>query len=234
MRLKMKLDTTGVTKMQRAMAQDQIPFATKVALNDVAGQAQRDQHNHIGRAFKVRRPGFTLRSVKHKPQATKQQLWTELKIEPPGGAARADILSKFEEGGVKRPTQGNHLTIPTGARKQSPSGVVPRNLTRKGLNFKPHGTGKSGWTVMRGDKRTFMIQRPDGSGGIFQRVGKGAARSSVKTGRLLAGVRPLHTFARSVTIDSRLQFEKNASTTVAAQWPAAFGRSFERAMKTAR
>jgi hypothetical protein len=253
MKLKLKLDTTGVTKMQRAMAQDQIPFATSVALNDVAGQAQREQHNHIGRVFKVTRPGFSLRSIKHKPRATKRQLWTELKVEPPGGAARADILSKFEEGGVKRPV-GQRIAIPADVRKGAAGGVMRGQ--RPGdfgvevgaagkRRFKLRGSGPKA-QVFVGDKRTFMIQTHDGKGAIFQRVGAQGGplkRERTKQGRFtgdVAGkrsrgrVKMLYTFARTAAIDDRLKFEVNVQGVAIKAWPTSFGRAFEAAMRTAK
>lgn len=229
MEIRVSLNTTGVTKMTRLMAQDQLPYATSVALNDVARRAQKAQHEYMAGAFKVTRPGWTLRSVKHKPRSTKRQLWTVLKIEPPGGRQRADILSKFEDGGTKRPTTGTRLAIPGAGLRRTTSGAARRGQRPKDFNFKHHGGN-----VYVGEKRTFMIRNPDGSGAIYQRIGRGNARSSTKTKRMLAGTRLLYTFARSVRIDDRLKLEDTATAVVNREWPAAFNRSFENAMRTAR
>lgn len=231
MNVAVSLDMTNVTRRHRALWADQLPYATSLAINETAKKAQRVQGFHMMKVFTVRRPAFVGKAAKIKPFATKRALSATILIEPPGGKVRADILSKFEDGGTKRP-RGQRLAIPIEARRGK-AGIVSQANRPSAFNFKLKGAGPKG-QVYEGDKRTFMIKRPGGKGLIVQRVGKGAARSSIKTGRQLAGTRVLFAFRPSVKIDNRLHLEKNTKSTVRAAWASEFGKAFAKATATAR
>jgi hypothetical protein len=238
--LRVSLDASDVTKTMRTLYTDQIPYATSLALNDVSKQAQEAQRGHDDRVFTVRRRAWMDNQVKIKPFASKRSLFTVVKIDPPGG--RSDILSKFQDGGTKTPTHGRKaLAIP--AKRGA---TVSRANRPRSLNFRMHGTGPKA-TVYRGDRRTVLIQRPDGSGGIFQRTGRDAGGERTRdilgkySGYVVGSRRKrrgnfklLYSFARTGRIDTRLRFEENITRKVEQAWPTAFGRAFEQAVRTAR
>ncbi len=191
----------------------QLPFAMARTINATAKDVKKAQTNRIQQVFIIRRRLFATRAAKIKPFARKDRLEAYVKIEPPGGKARADIFAKFEKGGTKRP-RGQYLAIPRGA-KRSKSGIVTRAYRPRAL-----GLERQGRTV-RGRKRTFII--PDI--GIFQRVGRGRGRSTVRL---------LYSFHRQVPIDSRLRFVATAEKVVPRVFPGHFKTEFARAVRTAR
>lgn len=191
----------------------QLPFAMKNAINDTAKDVKKAQTARIQHVFTVRRRTFAIRAVKINPFARKDRLEAKLQIEPPGGEARADIFAKFEKGGTKRP-RGQHLAIPQGARRGK-SGIVTRSNRPKAFGLKRQGR------TVRGRKRTFVIPNV----GIFQRVGRGRGRSTV---------RPLYSFHRQAPIDRRLRFVATAKKIVPRVFPGHFKTEFARALRTAR
>lgn len=243
MEIRVSLDATDVDRKLLHLHSHQVPFATSVALNEVAKQGQARQHRHMLTTFNVTRPAFVGKAVKIKPFATKRSHEVVLKIEPPGGAGRADVLSKFEDGGTKTARDGGRLAIPVDARRGR-TGALSKSQRPKAFNFRLKGSGPTA-QVYEGDKRTFMIRRNDGTGGIFQRLGGITAEAAGPLGRDAAGqftvgskrkrkgrVRMLYSFARTGRIDDRLEFEDNITGEVRKAWPTAFGRAFERAVRT--
>jgi hypothetical protein len=244
MNVKISMDTTQVSRTMRALYSDQVPFATSVAINEVAKTFQGRQALHQRAAFTTRNQGFMDKSVKITQFATKRAIAATIAISPPGGQRTADILAKFETRGTKTP-RGRSIAIPAEARRGR-TGMIIRSSRPRALHFKLQGTGPKA-TVYQGDQRTFMIRRPDGSGGIFMR--RGSLRDGTRSrdaigqfnGFVLGSKRKrrgsvvmLYSFARRARIDDRLHFEDNAKRTVAQEWPTAFGRAFENAVKTAR
>lgn len=81
----------------------QLPYAAAVGINETAKEIQAAETQHLFREFDIRRPLFAQRAIKIKPFATKRLPEATISVDPPGGQARADIWTKFEEGGWKRP-----------------------------------------------------------------------------------------------------------------------------------
>ena len=210
--LDVEFDSRDTERWLGKMAK-QTSFALSVAINDTLKDAQKVQRAHQRRVFTVRRPQFVDRSVKIKRFATKRTLTGTMSIDPPGGQKRADIITKFERGGQKRPRDGRHLAIPIDA-KRTKAGVVSRRNRPKGFNFKRVGRS------IRGDRRTFIIPGV----GIFQRVGR----------RKNSRIRLLYAFKTQVPIDRRLDFIQNAERVVRQMFDRNFDRAFDRAMATAR
>ncbi len=190
----------------------QVPFALKVAINETLKDMQKAQRAHQRRVFTVRRPSFVDQSVKIKPFASKQTLTGTMSIDPPGGHKRADILTKFERGGIKRPRR-RHLVLPVKARRTR-AGIVSTRNRPKALKLRRRGRS------VRGERRTFVVRDV----GIFQRVNRGRR----------SRVRLLFAFLRQVPIDRRLDFVANAERTVARRFDRHFDRAFDRAVRTAR
>ncbi len=192
------------------MAANQVPFATSKAINETAKDFQKVQTAHIRKEFIERNPIFIKRAVKIKPFANKRRLSATVQIEPPGGQRTTDILSKFEEGGTKRPRQGRHLAIPIEVRRTK-RGIVSKAQRPRAFQFREIGKR------IVGLKRTFIVPGV----GILQRRGK-------------RKVRLLYAFARAVPIPAALDFVENAKRVVRVIFPRRFRKAFQQAMRTAR
>lgn len=223
--ISIKVDATATRSALRSLFADQLPFATMRAINETAKQFQEEQRRGMQQRFTVRRPQFVLRAVKISPFATKQRLEARIAIDPPGGQARADILTKFEEGGTKTPRTGARIAIPDQARRTK-AGVVSRTQRPSAFDFQPHGTfvfSRSA-RVMVGKRRTVLIRQPGGRGVILQRVGRGRASE----------LRALYVFRPHVPIDQLLEFEETAFRVVRERWSENFEAAFARAIATAK
>jgi hypothetical protein len=235
--IRVSVDTTGLDRMLLDMHRRQIPFATATAINETAKQFQIFQRRHMHGTFKVRRANWVDQSVKITHFAKKQpgRQYAEIAIVSPGGGQRSDILAKFEEGGMKRP-RGRSIAVPDSV-KRTKADVVSKANRPKAFHFKLHGKGSKA-TVYRGDKRTFMIQRPDGSGAIYQRFGSKIKRT------LLGGIagrtrrsrdtatRTLYSLTPDALIDRRLKFVVNARGVVRDVWAREFNKAFGNAVAT--
>jgi len=205
----------------------QIPFATAVALNKTALDAQRYEQAHIMRVFTVRAQRWMSRQVKHKPRATKRKQWTKLAIDPPGGRNKAGVIGQFEQAHQKTPRR-RHIAIPSMA-KRTGSGRIRSAQRIAGFNFRRVG---GSW---HGDKRTWIIENGP-SAGIYQRMGaKRKKRAKRGTSNRAKGrYKMLYAFASSVPIDNRLKFDRNIRRTVHKQYPVQFSAAWREAMRTAR
>lgn len=212
----------------------QIPFATSLAINNTAKDFQTAERTQLLRAFDVRRKQWVERNVKIKPFSTKRRLEARIGIVSPGAGERSDILSKFEKGGMKRPTKRQALAIPDRAQRTR-AGVISRAARPRAFRFRLWGVGKGGVRVYRGKKRTFMIQYPDGTGGIYQRVGRRSkrryARVSGSENTRDTGIRTLFRFTSQARIDERLEFVSIGQRTVHARFGPNFHEALERAMR---
>lgn len=217
----------------------EMPFVTSLAINESAKIAQADQRRKMLMRFTVRRRTWVERNVKISPFSTKNRLEAIIKIDPPGG--RSDILSKFEDGGVKKARDGGRLAIPVEARRGK-TGVVGRAQRPKAFNFELVGRGPKA-TVYRGDRRTFMIRGHDGkTGGIYQRTSsgggsrKGARLASDITTRRVRDlrIRTLYRFTEQASIDSRLELEETVTNSVRASFATTFAEAFDRVIRAGR
>lgn len=195
---------------------DQVPFALSQAINDVAKEAQTVQRAHQRRVFTVRRPQFVDRAVKIRPFSTKRSPVAVLRIEPPGGRARADILTKFEDQTVKRPRDGRSIAVPSKV-KRTAAGIVRKAERPSALELR--GSGR----VLRGARGTYLIRTPRG-GVIIQRSGRRGAKQS----------RVLYYLEPEVRIRPDLDFVENITRVVGARFEDRFSARFDLAVRTAR
>jgi hypothetical protein len=228
------------TERYLAALTGQLPFATSLAINNTAKDFQRRQREHMGRVFTVRRAAWVRRAVKIKPFSTKYRLQATVAINAPGG--RGDILAAHETRHVKRP-RGRSLAIPEDVRTSNRQ-VVPKTKRPKAFQFQLVGTGPGGARMFRGKRRTFMIQRSDGTGGIYQRTGtKGSKRKGVRgAGRRMASdvsskrsrdmnLKTLYRFTPHATVDDRLDFIFIGEKVIGARFGPNFKSAIERAMR---
>ncbi len=225
--LRVRTNALEVAGAFGVLYRDQLPFAIKEAINDTAKDAQRAQRAGMPQRFTIRRKAWVERGIKIKPFATKRRLVATIAVDPPGGESRADILTRHEERGFRVPFKGRALAVPIEARANKQDVVAKRNRP-KAFAFREMVRGTGGTRVFKGQKRTFMIQRPDGTGWILKRTGRG------KHGSLFEGTSVLYVLDKSVPIESRLQFVNTVTDTVQVTFKGHFSRSFDRAVRTAR
>lgn len=210
---------------------DQLPFVEAQSINDVAKGAQRVQRAHQREVFTVRRPGFVDNAVKIKPFATKDRPEARVWVDPPGGQARASILAQHEADEVKTPFRRRAIAVPTGNVPRTGAGIIKKGWRPKDLFAGARVTtsdrqlARGGGVlvrnqVVRGARETWMIRKPDGTGTIFLRDGE------VNT--------VLYQLVPQVDLDQRLKFVTTISDSVVKDWPDAFVRRFDRAIRTAR
>lgn len=218
--MKITVDTNAlqVSRFMREVGRSQLPFATSLGINSTARDFQAAQRAHMAEAFTIRRP-FLLQAVKIKPFSTKQSLEAVVRIDPPGGAARADIITRHEEDAERSPQSGGTLAVPSEARP-SPTALVPKQLLPKRLGLRGQGS------VLRGKQRTFLARGPDGRGGIFQRTGPGSHGT-------FRGTRKLFALTGPTPLDQRLNFFETAETVIPKVWPDNFANAWNRALETA-
>src|SRR5688500_17802154 len=90
-----------------AIVGKQVAFATAQALNDTAFEARDTERNLAQGVFTIRRP-WVLQGIQvARPFATRNNLRAVVEVEP-----KRDFLGKFEEGGIKRPTEGRTIAVP--------------------------------------------------------------------------------------------------------------------------
>lgn len=213
----LKIDTNAaeVAKSLLFLFRDQIPFATSFAINHTAKGIQAEQREGMKKRFTIRR-AYVLQGVKVSKFSTKRDLEAHIQIDP-----KRDFLFKFEEGGITRP-RGTRFAVPDEVRRGK-TGVVSKVMRPRSLEFKFHGLGPKA-EVFRGKRRTFMIRRPDGTGAIFQRIGR---RTSTK-------LRMLFSFTSKAEIEPSLEFELTAQIVFQETFTKNFEPAFDKAVRTAR
>ncbi len=212
----------------------QLPFATSLAINNTAKDFQTTERAHLLSEFEVRRRQWVERNVKIKPFSTKRKLEAKVAVQSPGSGDRSDILAKFEKGGLKRPTKRQALAIPDEARRTK-AGVLAKAGRPRAFRLRLWGVGKGGVRIYRGRKRTFMIQYPDGTGGIYQRVGRRSKRKyrrvSGSSGTRDTAIRTLFRFTSQARIDDRLDFVSTAQRVIHVRFGPNFHEALERAVQ---
>lgn len=227
MTLRVTVDTKPAEGFLNRLFREQIPFATARALNQTALDVQQAEREELSRNFTLRRRDWAMRNIKIRREdfARKHRLRAIVRVESPGGGDRSDILAKFEEGGIKRPSSGKRIAVPVDVRRTG-TGIVSPSMRPGRLNFQPRG-GKvfsNRSNVMVGDKRTVMIRQPGGRGVVLQRKGRRKAR------KLLL----LYAFRPKVKLSPRLKFESTARREINQVFNKNFDREFRRAIETAR
>lgn len=201
-------DTIGYLTL---VQEEQLPFATAVAINQTAKDIQVANREHLHAVFQLRRVEWAERSVKITHFATKREQWAQIGIHPPGasGDARADILAKFESETQKQSATGGRIAIPVNA-KRTKADIVrdsqrPRALLAAGQAFE----------ISTKDPNLQLIVRY---------VGRGRDRK----------LETLYLLVPRVRIRPDLQFLPLSQRTFDAHWEANAMTALEQALKTAR
>lgn len=216
MELKITTNAPEVSRFMRTVFADQMPFAISLALNDTAFGIRKEQVEGMSTRFRIRRQ-WVLGGVRVTKRATKQDLEAHVAILPD-----RRFLFRFEEGGEVTPEKASRFAVPDEA-KRTGAGIVSKGERPRAFDFEEAGRGPVAVTF-RGKKRTFMIKRHDGSGAIFQRLGR------ADSGKL----RTLFTFTRTADLPASLQFDLTAENVFNSTYQANFAAAWDRAIRSAR
>ena len=187
----------------------QTPFALANAINRTLEEGQVAMRAQLPREFTIRRPDFINRLVKieNADRARKDRLVGRMGIQ----GNRADILTKFETGGVKLPIRGKSLALPIDAKRNKydivPTGKRPGKLLGKAKQ-----------------NRVFILQAKNGERLLMQRYGrKGSSQ-----------LRVLFDFKPEVMLKAQLNFYRTVLPVVEQQMPVNFYNYLHLAIRSAK
>lgn len=224
-------------KMQ--LIEKQLPWAAAQALNDVAKGFQADERQVISGGMTIRRP-WVLQGVKidRGDFATKQKVEARVRVDE-----QHDFLVKFEQGGARLPRTGRSLAVPVNVRRTKAQ-IIQKAQRPKSFNFQQgFSSTKSRWTIYKGDRRTFILQRPDGSGLILQRTGRARLGPTRHGDRNAAPRRgwghdpylvQLWALRPTTPVPRLLWFEQTARKSWLSRWPGSFEKWYLEALRTAK
>jgi hypothetical protein len=215
--VRMQLDLIPVQRQLSALERSQLPFATSLALNNLAKAAQSDIRTHYRSVFNLRRPEFIEKQgAKIMRFATKRDPVAELGIDP-----KADFLTKFQQGG-QRPVRGTHIAIPSRVRRNKRDIVSRTKRPRSLIDRLGKKKGAGGVFVITEQtaRPTDIVRQP----GIYQRTGSG--------GR--GGLKLLYAYETTAHIPALLGFIQIAQRTAEQEWPSIFEAALAQALKGAR
>lgn len=223
MDLEIRSNAPEVSRWMRAILRDQFPFAVAGAVNAMGLGIQAAQRDRLRRIFKQRNPEFQRRGVKQRrnERATKAKPETVIRIEPPGGARRADILTRHESDRKRTPRRGSSLAVPVSEAVRTDPDLKIRRLRLRRQKRGRVGKGKN--RVSQGRERTYAIRYPDGSGLILQRTGSGAKATRV-----------IYTLHTDTALNPKLGFRETAEDYFARKWADHMDDAWNRALATAR
>jgi len=204
-----------VGRVIRTLFRDQEPFARATALNATALAAQAAQRAQMESIFTVRNRQFVSRAVKFKPRATKRSPVAVLRLEPPGGMARADILGKFETETTKQALRGPTLAVPLPAVRRTGSGRTTKKDALTGRTW----VRVNDRTEVSDDLVRVMVTGTTGV--IYRRKARG-------------GTVPLYVLVASVPLEPELRFVATIQATAAKVYADEYRKAWEHALRTAK
>lgn len=207
--IEIHIDARKAIRQLTEDGEKQIPFALANAVNKIAKDVQFDERVQLRRAFTLRRPEWADRAVKITRFAKKANPTAVVGIHPPGGDARADILTKFEEDTVKLP-RGEHIAVPIHAKR------TKKDIVRK--SQRPRALIASGKAFIIRQTRNPAVQL------IVRQVGRGRRRM----------LETLFMLLRRAPISPDLKFELTARKSIDRTAQSHLLREFDNAVKTAR
>lgn len=192
------------------LEQNQVPFAMKNALYDVAVDFQMQEFLHEKSIFEMRRPEWVQRSNKLVHAPTKTELWATVRVQPPGSQDRSDIIGKFEDETTKESRRpGGLVAVPINARRGKRDIILP---SQKPGAFKLTQVGNR----VLGNRGTYLVKGKDGREYIWQHQ---------KGGDVL-----LYILMPSVHITPDLEYEKTARWTVETYFQKRFDARWQAAL----
>lgn len=221
--IELDVRTAEPSAFLRAVWSDQVPYVTARSINLTAMDFQKAQRAHQEDIFTIRRKAFVQGAVKIKPFANKTSLSARVSIDPPGGQARANILTKFQADTQKLPFRGSRLAVPTPNVPRGASGIIPKQWRPRnlGLGSRARVFSSKGRDVVSGKRGVVAILKPGGKGMIFQRE---------ESGRL----KVLYWLTPRVRIRPNLRFFQIGEQTIASRWVPNFDKTFSETMSRDR
>lgn len=206
MKIDIKHDLKKITKHLDDLQKKQIPYATSLALNDLAFQLKDELSDEMEKKFDKPRK-FTLNAFRVK-KASKRRLRAVVYLHP----SRSYLDMQFT-GGKQRPSDGASVLTTPQHKSMFKSGS---NDLRRGKIGRLLGSKKA----FRGTPKG----KPGGPSGVWQRMG---TKKKPKL-RFLAAYTTTRTFRRRIDLRSK------ADKLVKKQFRRAFHRGMTKAMRGAR
>jgi hypothetical protein len=159
----LNVKVSGLKEIEAALQgmSRQIPYATSVAINDLAIEVQKAERQQIRRVFTIRNPW-----MEKGPKAVKIDFAKKQKLQA-RIYSNADFLYRHETGEAKKP-RGSYLAVPVPGIKRTRMGAIA-------TSDKPRAKG------------TFIINSRKGPI-IAQRTSQGRGKSKTSTFRVLFGL----------------------------------------------
>jgi hypothetical protein len=219
------INTLRLRKGLDDVAHQQLPFAVALAINRTLEEGQAGFRKTLPQHFTLRRKQFIERLVKieNRDRATKASPYGRMGIQ----GNRADILTKFEEGGVRRP-RGHSLYVPIDVKRNKRDLVTNANKPKAFSFVRERTNSNTGIAVFQGNKRTFMVRFPDGRGWLFKRTKRG------KHGELFTGTKVLYALIPKAPIPKALHFEETVVPILQARFPVNLQGMLAAAIRTAK
>lgn len=233
--LKVDLDIKK-TKASLQKMQKQMPFATSVALNELAKQARLDIKKVLPQLIDRPTP-YTAKSLQYEP-STKKNLVAYVGFagagfgQMPGGKGRvgfpaSEYIGRLERGGTRVPASGRRSIVFPGAHAEKTGekildryGNVSRGRGQKLKNL----IGKA-----KGKNKNYFYGTPKGKpsapAGVWKRMGKDGKDSIV----LL-----FHFGQRAQYSGNQISLKQRVNDSVQRNMQAKFSRAMRRALRTAR
>jgi hypothetical protein len=206
MRFSVESNLNELTKRLTRIQKEQVPFATSMALNNVANDVANAITVQMGKYLDNPIP-FTLKAYQSRPnsfkgeKATKRKLYAD--IIP--GKIQAEYLKLQIEGGVRLPKQ-TAILVPTRFAPKNKYGNVPRARRKKLI------AGEGGYFTAG--------QRENKTPGIYQRTSE--------------GLRPMAFYVERAEYKPILPIDKIAGGVVKNRFGLRFDQALKRALATAR
>lgn len=220
--------STNAAELARAMsklAEEQLPFATAVALTRVAQDARDEVRGKLGKTFTLRNKrvegGIQINRAEKRD-------WPNVFAEV---GTRDDFMARHVTGGVKRPQKGaSSIAIPTKItarmRDQSSSGAIPAVV--KPFQIRERRTG----FVAQAESGLVIRERVEGKKVPFIKSSAGTVYREARYARM--GFVTWYLLRRSVRIKASWPFEQQVQGVVSHRYGYHFGKEYEAAMKSAR
>lgn len=200
-----KFDFLSLTEKLSTMAQKQIPFATSLALNNVAKIAQKELREELPRIFTLR-TSWLAKGIQFKAARAKD--WPESFVEI---GSRDDFMALQETGGEKTAIGNKRTATPFGARPTPQSVTKPAVWPGKLLKRKNYFAGRIG-----------EGQRRAGAEGIFKRAQNDEPPEL------------MYILTKSVKIKPRWTLRETLDQKFNRHWDTEFGKALARALATAK
>lgn len=187
-----------------AVATEQIPFASALALTRLAQGGQRTERGRLSQVFTIRNT-FVSRGLQIRTASKKD--WPLMSAEI---GTRDEFMARQALGGTKTGRDGGQLAIPLAARP------TPMTITKP--SQWPGPLLRSGKAFLR----TIRTGPLAGRAAVLQRTGQGR------------DVRVMYYVAPSVKVRKRWPFVEQVSTLVQARYDKEFGEALAQAIASAR